>query len=651
MLTIMNSNKIFLLSFIPFLFSPSIEALVTYLYHNCSSSKTFSADSAFQSDRTTLLSSLDSANTEFYNTTVVSGGGGGVVVYGLYMCRGDIVNNPTLCHQCVVKATQRLSSECRASKEAIIWYDECMIRYSNSSFFSTINTRPRLSLLTTGDVSNQARFMRTLYDVLNKTAVEAAKPATGKKKYATGTANFSRFQTVYCVAQCTPDLTPSDCRSCLSGVIGDLEWCCNGKQGGRVMYPNCNVRYELYPFYQSEAASVSSTNTTGSQDSGKGGISSKTIVAIVVPISVAALIFIVGMCYLIKRILRNKYDSDLEGKSASDFSNLSSLQYEFATLEAATNMFSAYNILGEGGYGQVYKGVLPNGQEVAVKRLSADSRQSVVEEFKNHVEVLDKLQHKNLVRFLGFCAQERERILVYEYMANGSLDHVLFNPEMQKHLDWTKRYTIVKGIARGIQYFHEDSRLKVIHCDLKATNVLLDSDMNPKISNLGLARILLIGETEGNDHLKAGTLSYMAPEYGMHGVYSIKSDVYSFGVLLLETISGRKNYQSFHHINVAEGLLHCAWELWNDGRPLELLDPAIRESNTPNEVIRCIHIGLLCVQENPADRPSISSILLMLEYYPMTLPTPSLLGRFVDRRTDSTSLLDNEMSVSEEMGR
>ncbi|KAI9076960.1 hypothetical protein K1719_041036 [Acacia pycnantha] len=376
----------------------------------------------------------------------------------------------------------------------------------------------------------------------------------------------------------------------------------------------------LFSPYQSEAASVSPTNTTGSQ--GNGGISSKTIVAVVVPISVAVLIFIVGICCLIKKRTRNKYESNLEGKSASDFSNLDSLQYELDTIEAATNMFSPYNKIGEGEYGQVYKGMLLNGQEIAVKRLSANTRRSIVEEFKNEVEMLAKLQHKNLVRFLGFCMQEPERILVHEYMANRNLDYILFNPQKQKHLDWIKRYKIVKGIAQGIQYIHEDARLKIIHRDLKVANVLLDNDMNPKISGLGTAKILRIGQTKGEDKHIIGTYGYMAPEYMHNKVYSIKSDVYSFGVLLMETISGRRNYESFHQINALEGLLSYAWELWKDGKPLELLDPTIRESYTPNEVIRCIHIGLLCVQENPADRPSMSSILLMLECYPMTLPTP-----------------------------
>ncbi|KAI9124235.1 hypothetical protein K1719_005535 [Acacia pycnantha] len=265
-----SSHKIFsLFFFITFLYFPTTQAL-TLIHINCSFDKTFAANSAFQSDRTTLLSSLASNNTndtEFYNTSVSSGGD---TVFGLFMCRGDV--NLTTCHQCVVIATQQLPFECRASKEAIVWYDECLLRYSDRSFFSTVDTRPRFGVLNTVNVSNPANFMITLYDTMNKTADEAAKPALGKKKYATRSATFSAFQTVYCLAQCTPDLSPSDCRRCLSGTIGDLDWCCDGKQGGRVLYPSCNVRYESGPFYQSEATAppptpeiLPPTNTTGSQ--------------------------------------------------------------------------------------------------------------------------------------------------------------------------------------------------------------------------------------------------------------------------------------------------------------------------------------------------------------------------------------------------
>ncbi|XP_028767780.1 cysteine-rich receptor-like protein kinase 25 [Neltuma alba] len=253
-MVIMASYKIIpLLFFITFLSSATSddESQPTFLSHACSSDKTFPANSAFQSDLTTLLSSLASdntANTDFYNTTVA---GGGETAYGLFMCRGDVTLE--VCHQCVVEATKRLTSDCQFSKEAVIWYDECMLRYSNTSFFSTVDTRPRLGLLNTGNIANPASFMRLLFTTMNETADLAAKPALGEKKYATKEAFISGFQTLYCLAQCTPDLSPEDCRRCLSGVIGDLNWCCDGKQGGRVLYPSCNVRYELYPFYQTPA--------------------------------------------------------------------------------------------------------------------------------------------------------------------------------------------------------------------------------------------------------------------------------------------------------------------------------------------------------------------------------------------------------------
>ncbi|RDX60180.1 Cysteine-rich receptor-like protein kinase 25, partial [Mucuna pruriens] len=220
-----------------------------YTYQNCSGGNSTIADSAFQLNLRDLLSSLSSnalSNTGFYNTTVpekISSDS----VFGLFMCRGDVP--PQACQVCVQNATQRLSAECSLSKQAVIWYDECMVRYSNRSFFSTFDTRPRVALLNTANISNQESFMSLLFLTINTTADEAARPPIGDRKFATHEADVSGFQTLYCLAQCTPDLSPRDCRTCLSAAIGDLPWCCQGKQGGRVLYPSCNVRYELYPFY------------------------------------------------------------------------------------------------------------------------------------------------------------------------------------------------------------------------------------------------------------------------------------------------------------------------------------------------------------------------------------------------------------------
>ncbi|KAK8471858.1 hypothetical protein PHAVU_002G049500 [Phaseolus vulgaris] len=629
---------LFILSFLHFntCKAQELNSDPVYLYHNCSGGNT-TANSAYQLNLGTLLTSLSSnASTEFSNNTV--GTSSSDRVYGLFMCRGDVPS--TLCHQCVLNATRRLRSDCSLAKQAVIWYDECTVRYSNISFFSTVATRPRVGLLNTGNISNPEAFMTLLFSTINTTADEAANFHMGVKKYATNQANFSGFQTLYCLAQCTPDLSPGDCRNCLSGVIGDLPWCCQGKQGGRVLYPSCNVRYELYPFYRATATPSPSPSPsppllpppTSGNSRGGGGISAGTIVAIVVPISVAVLLFIVGICFLSRRA--RKKASAKEGKNVDDITTLESLQFGFGTIEAATNNFSADNKLGEGGFGEVFKGTLPSGQVIAVKRLSKSSGQGG-EEFKNEVVVVAKLQHRNLVRLLGFCLQGEEKILVYEYVPNKSLDYTLFDPEKQSELDWRRRYKIIQGTARGTQYLHEDSRLRIIHRDLKASNILLDGDMNPKISDFGMARIFGVDQTQGNTDRIVGTYGYMAPEYAMHGEFSVKSDVYSFGVLLMEIISGKKN-SSFYQTDGAEDLLSYAWLLWKDGTPLELMDPILRESYNQNEIIRSIHIGLLCVQEDPEDRPTMATIVLMLDSNTVTLPTPKRPAFFIHSGTDAT---------------
>lgn len=489
--------------------------------------------------------------------------------------------------------------------------------------------------------------MKLLSVTMNESADKAANSSVGAKKYATKEATISGFQTLYCMAQCTDDLSPLDCSSCLSVAIGALPQCCNGKQGGRVLFPSCNIRYELYPFYENNTPSsppstppassappgiVPPTNT--SSLGGSSGITSGTIVAIVVPITVAVLLFIVGICFLCIRGRKKKHDSAAarDPKTETDITTVESLRYDLSTLEEATNKFSEANKLGEGGFGEVYKGVLPSGEQIAVKRLSKHSGQGG-EQFKNEVELVAQLQHRNLARLLGFCLEREEKILVYEFVANKSLDYILFDPEKQRLLYWTRRYKIIGGIARGIQYLHEDSRLKIIHRDLKASNILLDGDMNPKISDFGMAKLFGVDQTKGNTSRIVGTYGYMSPEYAMQGDFSIKSDVYSFGVLVMEIISGKKN-SSFYETGAAEDLVSYAWKLWKNGTPLELVDHTVRESYTPNEAIRCIHIGLLCVQEDPDDRPTMATIVLMLESHTVTLPVPKQPAFFLQSGAD-----------------
>ncbi|KAK4286010.1 hypothetical protein QN277_002628 [Acacia crassicarpa] len=317
--------------------------------------------------------------------------------------------------------------------------------------------------------------------------------------------------------------------------------------------------------------------------------------------------------------------------------------FEFSTISNATNQFSEVNKLGQGGFGSVYKGILVDGQEIAVKRLSKTSRQGM-DEFKNEVLLIAKLQHRNLVKLLGCSIQNEEKLLIYEFMANGSLDYFIFNSTKTKLLDWTKRLHIIDGIARGLLYLHQDSRLRIIHRDLKTSNILLDIDMNPKISDFGLARIFGGDQDEANTNRVMGTYGYMPPEYAVHGYFSDKSDVFSFGVMVLEIISGRKNrgfVDPHHRLN----LLGHAWKLWVEKRPMDLTDEQLQDSVPSSELLRCIQVGLLCVQQRPEDRPNMSTVVIMLKGE-KSLPNPGEPGFYIGR--DNQTLADSIVRSSGE---
>ncbi|GMN61965.1 hypothetical protein TIFTF001_031049 [Ficus carica] len=311
------------------------------------------------------------------------------------------------------------------------------------------------------------------------------------------------------------------------------------------------------------------------------------------------------------------------------------------------------NKLGEGGFGPVYRGTLDDGQEIAVKRLTLGSEQGV-NEFKTEVKLISKLQHRNLVRLNGCCIEGEEKILVYEYMPNRSLDYFIFDENQRKLLEWRKRFQIICGIGRGLLYLHQDSRLRIIHRDLKASNILLDNEMNPKISDFGLARIFGGDEAEEKTNRVIGTLGYIAPEYAFGGLFSIKSDVFSFGILVLEIVNGNKS-SGFHHENSGITLVGHAWKLLKEGNALELLDTYLRGTShyNPKEVLRCVHVGLLCVQQDPVDRPDMSSAVLMLGSE-VELPQPEPPGFFMkmglatgDRLpTLPESSSTNEMTIS-----
>ncbi|GLT37752.1 hypothetical protein SLA2020_120530 [Shorea laevis] len=302
--------------------------------------------------------------------------------------------------------------------------------------------------------------------------------------------------------------------------------------------------------------------------------------------------------------------------------------FDLTTIASATSNFSSNNKLGEGGFGPVYKGKLLEGKDIAVKRSSRNSGQGL-QEFKNEVIFMARLQHRNLVKLLGCCIEGDERMLIYQFMPNKSLDYFIFDRTRSKLLDWEKRAHIISGIARELLYLHQDSRLRIIHRDLKAANVLLDSEMKPKISDFGMARSFWGEQTEASTKKVVGTYGYMSSEYAVDGLFSVKSDVFSFGVLVLEIVTGKRN-RGFWHPDHHHNLLGHAWRLWIEGGPMELIDSVLGDFCAPSEVLRCIHVGLLCVQHRPEDRPNMATVVLMLGGE-SALPQPKQPGFFTER--------------------
>ncbi|TYH29750.1 hypothetical protein ES288_A01G036900v1 [Gossypium darwinii] len=336
-----------------------------------------------------------------------------------------------------------------------------------------------------------------------------------------------------------------------------------------------------------------------------------TVIAGIVVITISAL-------FLWRRMAKHKGENSIGVK----LQQLPIINFE--EIATATNNFNHAKKLGQGGFGPVYRGTLDDGKEIAVKRLSKASGQGL-EEFMNEVVVISKLQHRNLVRLLGCCVEGEEKILVYEYMPNKSLDTFLFDTTKQDVLDWRKRFDIIEGISRGLHYLHRDSRPKIIHRDLKTNNILLDEELNPKISDFGMAKIFGGNENQANTKRVVGTYGYMPPEYVMQGQFSEKSDVFSFGVLLLEVDSGRRNTR-FYNDQYALSLLGYAWKLWREGDIWGIVDKVILESESysknEKEIWRCIHIGLLCVQEFAKDRPTMPTVVSMLNSEISNLSTP-----------------------------
>ncbi|GMH19479.1 hypothetical protein Nepgr_021320 [Nepenthes gracilis] len=606
----------------------------------CSEELVQSQSNQYRYNLAGLLQKLNSTDSAFNSSTM---GESPDQVYGLFLCRGDATDQ--ICQSCVHNATSTIVNQCPSSTVALFVYEYCLFRYSSVPFFGKLNSWPIIWMCDFQNITDTSggSFKQLVKETMMVIAAEAAMGDWPGRKFATRETNYTAENgNLYALGQCSPDLTYADCLKCLQQNVEHLYRLCGRKRGGRVfLSSSCNVRYEIYAFYNDHpqytqpGTGISQSNVTSKI------LKKKRSIGIVIGITVATvcLVLLFAMAVLHFRSRKAKNRTDASYSKMVEIASLvtESLEYDLSTLQIATNNFSDKNKIGKGGFGVVYKGILENGDEIAVKRLSFGSDQGI-EEFKNEVILVAKLQHKNLVRLLGFCLAGEEKLLVYEFVPNKSLDYILFDPNKQAQLNWTTRHKIIVGIARGLLYLHEESRLTIIHRDLKAANILLDSDMNPKISDFGTARLVGMDQSMNETQQKAGTLGYMAPEYLLHGKFSVKSDVYSFGVLMLEIVSGKK-VRSFQQLGYEDDLLSSAWKHWRDGTILEFMDSSLICSEySSDQVMCCIQLGLLCVQHNFKKRPTMASVHHMLNIsLADVLPMPQQPAFFTNSDANSSS--------------
>ncbi|XP_073129025.1 cysteine-rich receptor-like protein kinase 8 isoform X3 [Henckelia pumila] len=577
---------------IPLHLSVSIKAISPYLvcvYNGMS----YTSNSVYDSNLNTLLSSLPTNinSSGFYSASL---GQNPDSANAVVLCRGDV--QLETCRSCVQEASVDLVTSCPNHKQGYVWYELCMLRYSNESisgilavtksFISGFSDHVNVS-------SPDQTFKLDLTTLMYDLTPEAASGGT-LRKVAAGNISTSALTTIFALEQCIPDLFIDDCISCLTQLVEYLLLCCDVKKWAVAFHPCCQIRFGTQLFYNETrlgeflVPQLSSPPPLQMQahaplPSGEKD-ESTVVIIIVVSLAGAGLLLSIGVGVLFTKCII---------KTKSNCKNLTLL-----TTLAHLNHFNL---------------ILPKSEQQLMISLMPTNSGKVDSGLFTRFECLD--------------------------------------PIKKRYLNWEQRYNIIMGIARGLVYLHEDSQLRIIHRDLKASNVLLDTDMNPKIADFGTARLFEPDETSrGNTRRIVGTFGYMPSEYAIHGQFSVKLDVFSFGVMIMEIVTGQKNngYQNEGDANFISRVSKLAfentvflyiqaefylqvWNCWRQGTIANMIDPILLSgvSDIPPDMLRCVHIGLLCVQKNAADRPTMASVVVMLSSITITMPVPSAPAFFV----------------------
>ncbi|KAK6116531.1 hypothetical protein DH2020_049736 [Rehmannia glutinosa] len=536
---------------------------------------------------------MDSITSQVYRQKygAAVNGTGNDTVYAFAECMKDLSQND--CNLCLARVkiqTTKCRPIQRLTKGGRLFYDGCFLRFDDYDFFNEGLSDLDRVVCGGGDfVGDKGLFGEIVLDLVRNMSFWGVR----NDGFFTGFVSKGNL-TVYGLAQCWEIVNGSGCVGCLGNSVSRIVSCVP-KVEGRVLNAGCYLRYSLTRFYNNSGSDASSGNGGGSH---RSAIVASTF-------GTAAFLVVVAMIsyFARKKILRQRRAKKKLGALLS-IVNKSRINFSYETLERATNYFHISNKLGQGGSGSVYKGILPGGQIVAVKRLLFNTTQWA-DHFFNEVNLISGIDHKNLVKLLGCSITGPESLLVYEYVANQSLHDHLFARKDVPPLGWEERYKIVLGIAEGLAYLHEESKLRIIHRDIKLTNVLLDEDFTPKVADFGLARLFPEDKTHISTAI-AGTLGYMAPEYIVRGKLTEKADVYSFGILVIEVVTGTKN-NAFDQNSYS--ILQKVWNLYGKGKLSEAVDSSIKGKFSEDEATRLLQIGLTCVQADAELRPSMSVVL------------------------------------------
>ncbi|XP_028782529.1 cysteine-rich receptor-like protein kinase 2 [Neltuma alba] len=547
-----------------------------------------------------LRAQIQNQNQHFTTAQAVKAN---IPIYGLFQCRNYL--SIADCLACFDVAAVNIRNCSTTAYGARLVYEGCFLRYESSKHFD-LASEVEWSDIRCGNqtIIDSSALASTVQQVLRN--LDVATPRMSGFYAATKTpVPNSNGLNVYAIAQCVQTLSQSGCQNCMKSVSEKFQTCLTNSNA-ESYDTGCFMRYSTTSFFPGNQTTDINHFLKQAGSSNKGAI-----IGIVIGSLVLVLIFLMTLFAWIRprRSQKRVPKGDVTGISKLK----APVNYNYRDLKSATKNFSIENKLGEGGFGAVYKGTLENGKVVAVKKLTLRQSKRMEEEFESEVKLISNVHHRNLVRLLGCCCKGDERILVYEYMEKTSLDKFIFGKK-KGSLNWNHRWDIILGTARGLTYLHEEFHVCIIHRDIKTNNILLDDDLQPKIADFGLAKLL----PEDKSHLStrfAGTLGYAAPEYAIHGQLSEKVDIYSYGVVVLEIISGQRNSElKLDGDEEGEFLLQKAWNLYRKGIHLKLIDDTLDPNDyDAEEVKKIIKIALLCTQASAELRPKMSEVVVLLQ--------------------------------------